>query len=104
MKGTLHFLGVNHYSTYLTTPSNEIYPVPSYMNDLGVSFSQNSSWPPSSASWLKVEPIGFRKKLNWIKNYTRNFPIIITENGYADDGKLCDTERINYHSVNIVSN
>ncbi|EEB13471.1 beta-glucosidase, putative [Pediculus humanus corporis] len=98
IQGTLHFLGVNHYSTYLTTPSNEIYPVPSYMNDLGVSFSQNSSWPPSSASWLKVEPIGFRKKLNWIKNYTRNFPIIITENGYADDGKLCDTERINYHS------
>lgn len=95
----MDFLGVNHYTTFLVSESNDIFPVPSFQNDVGVSYTQNKSWPVGSAPWLRVEPTGFRKKMNWIKSYTNNFPVIITENGYADNGELEDVDRINYHKV-----
>ncbi|KAK6640646.1 hypothetical protein RUM44_012343 [Polyplax serrata] len=99
--GTLDFIGINHYTTYLTASSNDISKFPSFKNDMGVTFSQNKSWPGSAVSWLHVEPIGFRKKLNWLKHYTNNFPILITENGYADFGELEDTKRIEYYKEYI---
>jgi beta-glucosidase/6-phospho-beta-glucosidase/beta-galactosidase len=34
--------------------------------------------------------------LNWIKKEYSNVPVIITENGFSDSGKLKDTERIEY--------
>ncbi|KAF7397868.1 hypothetical protein HZH68_009090 [Vespula germanica] len=46
----------------------------------------------------KIVPEGFRKILNVIKNEYNNPPVIITENGVSDDGKLSDKIRINYFS------
>lgn len=47
----------------------------------------------------QVVPWGFRKSLNYLKEKYNNPEIIITENGYADDGKLEDTERVEYLAV-----
>jgi short-subunit dehydrogenase involved in D-alanine esterification of teichoic acids len=41
-------------------------------------------------------PWGLRKILNWIKNEYKNVPVIITENGFSDNGNVKDTERIKY--------
>lgn len=44
-------------------------------------------------------PEGLRKQLAWIKNEYGDPPMIITENGYADNGQLEDYDRINYIKV-----
>jgi beta-glucosidase/6-phospho-beta-glucosidase/beta-galactosidase len=44
----------------------------------------------------KVVPWGTRKLLNWI-NYNYKVPVLITENGMSDDGRLLDTDRIKYY-------
>lgn len=36
---------------------------------------------------------------SWIKNNYNNVEVIITENGWSDDGQLDDTERIDYLKV-----
>lgn len=41
-------------------------------------------------------PWGLRKILNWIKKEYKNVPVVITENGFSDNGKVKDTERIKY--------
>lgn len=47
-------------------------------------------------------PWGFRKSLKYLKEKYNIPEIIITENGYADDGKLDDNERIEYLAVSTV--
>ncbi|CAB0020768.1 unnamed protein product, partial [Nesidiocoris tenuis] len=49
-----------------------------------------------------VAPEGLRMLLNKVKNDYGNPEVLITENGYPDDGSdpLNDTERINYYEVN----
>lgn len=39
-------------------------------------------------------PWGFRKSLNWIKERYGNPEIVVTENGYSDDGRLEDDGRV----------
>lgn len=48
-------------------------------------------------------PWGLRKLLNWIKTEYDNPVLYITENGFADDGRLNDTGRIDYHRVSYFS-
>jgi len=47
-------------------------------------------------------PDGLKQQLKWIKIEYDNPPLIITENGYGDNGQLNDTERINYITVFIL--
>lgn len=44
-----------------------------------------------------MEAEGLRLLLNWIKDQYNNPEIIITENGYPDDGGIDDTERKIYY-------
>jgi lipopolysaccharide export LptBFGC system permease protein LptF len=48
---------------------------------------------------LQVVPWGFRKLLNWIANEYNNPPVLITENGFSDQGGLNDRDRVDYHIV-----
>lgn len=36
---------------------------------------------------------------SWIKNNYNNIEVIVTENGWSDEGQLDDTERIDYLKV-----
>lgn len=49
--------------------------------------------------FLQVIPWGFRKALNWLKDNYDNPPIIVTENGFSDDGELRDVKRVNFYTV-----
>jgi beta-glucosidase/6-phospho-beta-glucosidase/beta-galactosidase len=49
--------------------------------------------------YLQVVPWGFRKLLNWIAKEYNNPPVLITENGFSDNGGLNDTDRVDYHLV-----
>jgi beta-glucosidase/6-phospho-beta-glucosidase/beta-galactosidase len=48
---------------------------------------------------LQVVPWGFRKLLNWIAKAYNNPPVLVIENGLADNGELNDRDRIDYHIV-----
>lgn len=100
LRGAYDFLGLNHYTTDLVSdheyPAD--YPI-SHKKDAGVITQQDPAWKNSSAEWLKVVPWGFRKLLRWIKEEYNNPLVYVTENGFADDGRLEDLDRIYYHKV-----
>ncbi|XP_063222762.1 myrosinase 1-like [Bacillus rossius redtenbacheri] len=96
LRGSADYFALNHYSTLLATPG-DAGGVPSKDHDAGVVMSQDPSWPASASSWLKVVPWGMRKLLNWIAKEYGNPKLIITENGFSDQGQLDDVGRINYH-------
>jgi beta-glucosidase/6-phospho-beta-glucosidase/beta-galactosidase len=50
---------------------------------------------------LQVVPWGFRKMLNWIAKEYNNPPVLITENGFSDQGEINDGNRVDYHVVSV---
>jgi beta-glucosidase/6-phospho-beta-glucosidase/beta-galactosidase len=48
---------------------------------------------------LQDIPWGFRKLLNWIAKEYNNPPVLITENGFPDNGGLNDKVRVDFHIV-----
>lgn len=99
IKGTAEFLGLNHYT------SNVVYEGPSgegYFGDQRAVQYKNPAWPTSGSTWLRVNPIGLRKNLNFVKREFGDVPIYITENGVSDrTGVLDDPLRIYYYQEYI---
>jgi beta-glucosidase/6-phospho-beta-glucosidase/beta-galactosidase len=51
-----------------------------------------------------MTPKGLRKVLNYIKNhYGNKWDVVITENGYIDDGETTDMRRVVYLAVSVHS-
>lgn len=101
LRGSSDFFGLNHYTTYLMSPSSHEpdWHVPSLEADTGVKLEQHPHWPKPGSDWFSVYPPGFRKLLNWISNqYGRKHSIIITENGLCDLGGIKDIARVNYYN------
>lgn len=110
---------MNHYSTRLVTEGTDLNP--NYNPDAKYVTSVDESWPIAHiVPWLivnvfflfvmllvptkicialQVVPNGFRQLLIWIKNEYGNPPIVVTENGYADNGVINDLGRIDYIKV-----
>lgn len=94
LRGSADFFGLNMYTSTLVKPGVSFSRF--YGHDCGVIKFYDESWPRSAADWLRVVPWGMRKLLNWVATEYPGYPIIITENGYADRGELDDQARINY--------
>ncbi|XP_069695524.1 myrosinase 1-like isoform X1 [Periplaneta americana] len=95
IKGSYDFIGVNHYTTYQAKNTFEGKYVP-YLKDADVELTQLPAWPSGLAFWNKVVPWGIRKILNWISREYSNPSVLISENGYSDNGELDDMNRIHY--------
>lgn len=55
IRGTLDFIGVNYYSTYLIADAEEApLEETGYLSDARVVISQDPNWKGSQADWLKV--------------------------------------------------
>jgi beta-glucosidase/6-phospho-beta-glucosidase/beta-galactosidase len=49
---------------------------------------------------FQIVPKGLRKVLNYIKDrYGKKWEIVITENGFIDDGEIMDEQRTVYIAV-----
>ncbi|KAK2576537.1 hypothetical protein KPH14_005859 [Odynerus spinipes] len=96
IRGTADFFALNHYTSKLVEKVPKIPNVPWY-NEIGVNVTVDPSWPSTASKWLKVVPQGLRRILNIIKNEYDNPPVIITENGFSDNGTLLDLPRIRYY-------
>ncbi|XP_039114952.1 LOW QUALITY PROTEIN: beta-glucosidase 6-like [Dioscorea cayenensis subsp. rotundata] len=113
IKGSLDFVGINHYTTY--------YAQPNVTNIVGLLFNDaladsgaitlpfkgfNTIGDRASSIWLYIVPSGMRSLMNYIKTKYGNPPVIITENGMDDPNNplisikdaLKDEKRIKYHN------
>ncbi|XP_042487257.1 beta-glucosidase 40-like isoform X2 [Macadamia integrifolia] len=113
VKGSLDFVGINHYTTYYAK-ANSTNIVSVLLNDTladsgAVTLPFKSAKPigeRASSIWLYFFPQGIRSLMNYIKQKYGNPPVIITENGMDDSNNpfisikdaLKDDKRIKYHS------
>lgn len=100
LRGSLDFIGLNHYGAYYCTPLENIPAYASHGGDVGTTCYLSEDWEPTDAPWFSVTPWGLKNVLVWIKDRYNNPEVIITENGFADsDGELRDCGRVNYYNV-----
>ncbi|XP_055585759.1 myrosinase 1-like [Uranotaenia lowii] len=104
IKGSLDFLGYNYYSSRLVALDRLDYNTsspPSQLKDTRLIYSVDPSWKRAKSSWLYVVPEGLRGILNWFKEEYNNPLVLITENGYSDDGQLDDHDRVDYYKRHL---
>lgn len=95
IQGSADFLGINTYSTNLIT-RGESGPSPSWTRDQNIIIERDASWPTSGAFWINNVPWGVYKLLKYIHNKYPDYQLIMTENGYPDEGGLNDVTRAKY--------
>ncbi|KAF2294992.1 hypothetical protein GH714_030007 [Hevea brasiliensis] len=112
IKGSLDFVGINHYTTYYAKNNSK-----SFVNDLlndsladsgAITLPFRNLQPigdRANSIWLYIVPQGMRSLMNYIKKKYGNIPIFITENGMDDSNTyisikdvLKDEKRIKYHN------
>ncbi|KAJ0039056.1 hypothetical protein Pint_23520 [Pistacia integerrima] len=110
VKGSLDFVGINHYTTFFASNSNLVKALNDSISDSGaltVPFALGKPIPDRANSiWLYIVPHGMRSLMNYIKLKYGNPPVIITENGMDDPNNrlipiknaLKDQKRIKYHN------
>lgn len=103
IKGTADFLGFNYYTSRLIEkhPNASALP-PSWDKDAGIKMSVDPSWKRAKSTWIYSVPEGLREILKWIKKNYGNPPVLITENGWSDDGQFNDLTRIKYFNDHFV--
>ncbi|XP_004985214.2 beta-glucosidase 6-like isoform X1 [Setaria italica] len=115
VKGSLDFVGINHYTTHYTMDSNTVSStamgllLDGTMADTGavsVPFDiKNPTGDRANSLWLYIVPWGMRKVMNYVKERYKSPPVYITENGMDDSNNplipkeeaLKDSKRIKYH-------
>ncbi|CAM8876622.1 unnamed protein product [Rhodiola kirilowii] len=112
LKGSLDFVGINHYTTYYAQDNNAsiVGHMPTIFTDSGTSTSPFRGLKPigdrANSLWLYIVPDGMRSLMNYIKQKYGNPTVIITENGMDDPNSplitlkdaLKDEKRIRYHN------
>ncbi|XP_063700405.1 myrosinase 1-like [Culicoides brevitarsis] len=97
IKGTADFFAFNYYTSRIIEPDlNRTLERISWEKDAGFLSSVNPEWIRAKSDWLYSVPDGLRDLLKWIKEEYGNPEIIITENGWSDNGETDDNGRINY--------
>ena len=98
VNGSWDFLGLNHYTTFLTKRGEDERV--GFHRDQDTIREHHPDWPETGSSWLRVVPWGLRNLLQWIKKTYGNPPVYVTENGCSDvdeDVGLNDVGRIEYY-------
>lgn len=97
IRNTLDYLSFNYYTSNIVEYyENYTKEPPSWDKDARLILSSHPKWKPAKTNWIFNVPEGIRKSLMWIYDQYDNPEILITENGWSDDGQLEDVDRINY--------
>lgn len=97
MRGAVDYLSFNYYTSNLVEYNENYMELEaSWDKDSQLLFSADPKWKQAKTTWIYNVPEGIRKSLKWIYEQYDNPEILITENGWSDDGQLNDTDRINY--------
>jgi beta-glucosidase len=90
LKGSCDFLGINTYSSALTTTPDQVPRWEGYWADMFVSTQLDHSWAKNFMGWATV-PDATRELLLWISKRYGNPLLYITENGTAEDEDNVET-------------
>ena len=102
IRGTADFLAINYYSSGLVYPRAENPNLPiNWWSDTNLDGGQDPSWKRAKSTWLWQVPEGLHDLLVWIKNRYNNPTVMITENGWSDDGQLDDDDRVEYIKLHL---
>lgn len=96
LKGSSDFFALNYYTSRYVRPKEQYPEEYNWESDAGVDLLVDSTWPKAKSSFLYSVPGGLHDLLLWIKNNYNNPTVLITENGWSDDGDIEDDARINY--------
>lgn len=96
LKGSSDFLALNYYTTRLVQTRTEFPEEKGWEDDAGIVQRVDPNWHRGKSGFLYSVPQGLQDLLIWIKNSYNNPLLMITENGYSDDGQLVDNDRIKY--------
>ncbi|KAI3982871.1 hypothetical protein MKX01_010354 [Papaver californicum] len=118
VKGSLDFVGINHYTTYYAK-NNATNLIGNLLNDtladsgaITLPFrSGKAIGDKASSIWLFIVPRGIRSLMNYVKQKYGNPLVFITENGMDDSNDLFksvkdalkDEKRIKYHNDYLTS-
>ncbi|KFB38783.1 hypothetical protein ZHAS_00006283 [Anopheles sinensis] len=106
VRGSCDFFAYNYYSSRLATLASGDYDPtvpPSWARDARIIQSVDPRWARAKSTWLYVVPEGLRGVLNWFRVRYNNPNVLITENGFSDDGQLQDTGRIDYYRDHLAA-
>lgn len=102
--GTADFLALNYYTSRLTLLRQEDPNMkPSWWADTNLDNPVDPSWKRAKSAWLYSVPEGLRDLLRWIRDHYENPTVMITENGWSDDGQIDDVERVEYLKLHLAS-
>ncbi|KAJ8973205.1 hypothetical protein NQ317_018954 [Molorchus minor] len=94
IKGTYDYFGFNSYrSAYIWDAEEEPFGEPSYENDVRITRKQQNN-----TKFVFAVALGRKKTPTLGKREFQRPPILITENGLDDDGRLEDDDRIEYYT------
>lgn len=97
IRGTADFLSFNYYTSNLVEYNSEWASMnASWDKDARLIMTADSSWKQAKTEWIYHVPQGLRDCLRYIKENYNNPEILITENGWSDEGQLEDEDRIVY--------
>lgn len=71
------------------------------LRDIASNIIIPSNAKKGKSEWLYSVPEGLFEFLQWIRKNYNNVEVLITENGWSDDGQLEDDERIEYLRVSL---
>lgn len=97
IRGTADFLALNYYSSGFASDRPENPDLdPSWWADMNTDGHRDDSWVRAKSEWLYKVPEGLHDLLVWIKDSYGNPSVMITENGWSDEGELEDAGRVLY--------
>lgn len=101
--GSADFLALNYYTSRLIAAKREVSNEPSFENDAGIDYFVDDRWAQGKLDWLYIVPQGLHDLLIWIRDKYNNPKVLITENGFSDDGQMEDDERIDYLKLHLAA-
>lgn len=101
--GSADFLALNYYTSRLVEPQAQVPTERSWQADTGADFQVDVKWKRAKTSWLYQVPQGLHDVLVWIKTHYNNPTVLITENGFSDDGQLEDDDRVDYLKAHLAA-
>lgn len=106
IKGSADFLGYNYYSSRLVELNKTEYSPgaePSWLSDSRIIITVDPNWKRAKSTWLYNVPQGLHDALAWFKVNYDNPRVLITENGWSDDGEIEDDDRVEYLKSHLIA-
>ena len=101
IQGSADFIGLNYYTTFEISADANNSKITA-QRDIGVGVSWNPAWKKSSLNEIfSVVPEGLNQLINYFDKTYPGYDIIITENGFPDDGRLNDDDRVMYLKLHL---